>query len=332
MYWVNMKVLVTGAGGFIGKNLVEKLLEQGHDVKSLVYSEKEEEKHFLQELGSETVIGDITDKETLEGISEDVEVVINLAAQRRGWESDENTAKEVNVHGTENILDECIENNVDHFIHCSTSSIIGPVEDEPLDESSEKRDTSRVYYRTKLQGDRKVIDRMDEINATIVLPPLVYGPHDEHHLPLFEAVKEKKIHFVGKGDNLFQPTYIDDCTNGFIMCMKNEDAYGERFIIANDTPRSTKDIIYAIADSADVDINPIHFPRSISWIGYHVLETAGNILGFKPPLTRRVYDWFTENHFFDVSKAKEVLGFQPRYSLEEGIEETVEWYEENGWL
>ena len=327
-----MEVLVTGAGGFIGKNLVKELCEKGYDVTSFVYKGKKEEKTFLEEQGSNTILGDITTQEEVKGITEGYDVVINLAAQRRGWTASEKDAYHVNVLGTKYLVEDAIENGVDHFIHCSTSSIIGPVEDKPLTEESDKRDESRVYYKTKLEGDRTVLERKDEINVTVVLPPLVYGPHDHHHLEIFEAVKQDKIHFVGKGDNLFQPTYIDDCTKGFLLCIKNEETYGERFIIAYDEPRTSKDIIYSIADGFDKDISPIHFPKPLCWVGYHVLEFFGNIFNFKPPLNKRVYDWFTENHFFDVSKAKEVLDFEPEYSLEEGTKLTCEWYEENGWL
>lgn len=326
-----MNILVTGAGGFIGRNMVERLVEEGYDVTAFVY-EKNETDSLLEELGVEIIKGDITRKESVKGLTEGFDIVLNFASQIRGWTETENTSHMVNVVGTRYLIEDCMDNGVEQFIHCSTSSIIGPVEDEPLDESSDRRDRSRVYYRTKLEGEREVMSRKDDIPVTVLLPPLVYGPHDTHHLKIFEAVRDKKIHFVGKGDNLFQPTYIDDFLEGAILTIKNEDAYGERFIIGNDRPRTTHDIIYSIADGFGIDINPLHVPRSAAWIGYHVLEFAGNVFGFKPPLTERVYDWFTENHHFDVSKAKDVLGFEPEVSLEEGMRKTVEWYQENGWL
>lgn len=326
-----MKILVTGSGGFIGKNLVSRLGKK-YEIKSFLFHKQKEEMSFLKERSSEVILGDVTDERTLKGILEDIDVVINLSAQRRGWETSLNSSYEVNVLGTKNIINESIKNDVEQFIHCSTSSVIGPVQDKPLDENYNGRDTSKIYYKTKLKGDRIVLSHEDQINTTIIMPTLIYGPHDDHHLQLFKAIRDKKIHFVGRGDNIFQPGYIDDCIKGFDLSINNEDAYGEEFIIGGNKYKTTREIIYTIANVMDKDISPLHIPRPVAQIGCYASEFAGKIFGFQPKLRQRIVDWFTENHFFDISKAEEMLNFKPQVGLKEGIEKTVNWYKENDWL
>lgn len=326
-----MKILVTGAGGFIGKNFVAHLT-RNYDVKCMLYKNNTDEQSFLESKGAHVEVGDITKKSSIKNITNDVDVVYNLAAQRRGWTKNMYNSYRVNVVGTKNIIKDSINNSVKHFIHCSTSSILGPIKNKPATEDYDSYDKSKVYYVTKYLADEVVKKYAKKIKYTIVMPPLVYGPHDHHHLPIFKAVKENKIHFVGKGNNLFQPTYIDDCVKGFSQVILNKKAYNEKFIIANDQPKTTKEIIYTIAQEMDKEISPKHLPKPISKGGSYFLEGLGKIFGFKPPLNERVYDWFTENHYFDTTKAKKILDYKADFDLREGIKKTIDWYENEGWL
>jgi len=326
-----MKILITGAGGFIGKNLALKLRDK-HDIRCLVYDNEEQATNFFSRLGTEVIIGDVTDKGSLSGITEDIGVVFHLAAQRRGWSVSPDLSYQVNVLGTKNVVEESLAEPVDHFLHCSTSSIIGPVRDRPLDESYPDRDRSKLYYRTKLMGNKVVSSVSDRLNTTILLPSFVYGPHDDHHLRIFRAVKQNRLHFVGRADNKFQPTYIDDCLQAFTLAMQDKRAFGENFIVCADKVFTTEEIIFAIAQALNRDISPLHIPYLPAQVTSLLLEVIGSLAGFKPPLNQRVIDWFRENHFFDNSKIKETLGFKPQFDLKQGLEETANWYISHNWL
>lgn len=326
-----MKILITGATGFIGKNLALTLRDK-HDLRCLVYEQNREGAYFLDRIGAEVEFGDITDKESLTGITQNVDVVYHLAAQRRGWNSDPDSSYRVNVLGTKNILEESLATSIKQFIHCSTSSVIGPVKDQALDETYAGRDESKTYYKTKLAADRLVSSVSDRLNTTILMPSLIYGPYDEHHLQIFAAVRDDRIHFVGRANNLFQPTYIDDCVRAFTLTMNEQAAIGEKFIVCANRTYTSKEIVYAIARAMDKDISPLSIPYPVAQLSCLLLEGAGRLLDHKPPLNQRVIDWFTENHFFDNSKIKERLNFEPQVSLAEGMSKTVDWYRNHNWL
>ncbi len=323
-----MDILITGAGGFVGKNLVKRFADK-HDVRCMLF--KPEDTSFFKNMGVDISKGDVVDRSSLDGITDNIDIVFNLAAQKKGWVEDEKLSWDVNVLGTKNILQESIESGVGQFVQCSTSSIIGPVNDVPLNEDSKRYDTSRVYYRTKLEGERVVLSKMDEIDVTIISPTLCYGPHDFYHLPIFNAVKSKKIHFVGNGDNIHQPTYAIDMVRGFELVIGNKDAFGEKFLIGAE-PKTTAEFINTIAEELGVDIDPLHFPVSIAKAGAYILGNVGGVFGVEPRLNQKVVDFFTENHFYDISKARDVLGYETNVDLREGIRKTIEWYDDNGFL
>jgi len=323
------EILVTGGTGFIGSHLVENLIKK-HNVRCL--ARPSSDTTFLKNLGVEIHFGDITKKETLQRITKDIDIVLHLAAQMRKWSLPEEVYWDINVKGTKNILEMSLKENVDQFIHCCTTSVIGHVKGRPLNESYPFYDMRNIYNKTKAEAEKIALSHRNSIPVTVIYPDLVFGPRNFNYLPLFRAVKSKKIQFIGSGDNFHQPTFISDLIQGFMLVLKNKKAINENFIIASENPITSREMIYTIADEFDISISPLHIPLPLAKIGRFVLEGLGRMLNFEPVLTQAVIDFFNVNHAYDISKARKILGFKPKISFEDGVKITIEWYMENGLL
>ena len=322
-------ILVTGASGFIGSHLVENIVKK-HNVRCLVRVNSDTT--FLKKLGVEINIGDLTKKQTLHGITKDIDVVFHLAAQMRKWNLPENIYRDINVTGTKNILEASLKESIDQFIHCSTASIIGPFKGKPLNETYTSYNTRNVYNKTKAEAEKIVLSHKNSIPITVIYPDLVFGPRNFNYLPLFRAIKHKKIQLIGNGDNFHQPTFVSDIIQGFMLVFKNKKAIGEKFIIASEKPITSREMIYTIADEFDVKISPLHIPLNLAKMSRFVIEGLGQMLNYEPPLTQAIIDFFTVNHAYDISKAKKILGYKPRINFKDGVKRTIEWYTENNLL
>lgn len=306
------KILVTGSTGLLGQYLVKKLVRK-FEVRCIV---RNKEKTNLLPTNVEIFVSDIVRKSDCNFAVKDVDVVCHLAAQmieigipsKRYWE--------VNVVGTKNILEAAIKENVSHFIHCSSASIIGPVDKSRLDENYPYYDCSDIYKLTKMLAEKIVLNNKEKIPITIISSEFIYGPGCFHYFPLFKAIKEKKIFIVGKGDNLHQPVYVTDVVNTFLLSINNKKAIGEKFIIAGIENITSKELILKIMEKINLNYRLFHIPLWLARIASHILRIHPGAI-----------DFFTKNHIYSISKAKKILGYEPKVNIDKGIENTVKWFE-----
>ena len=136
----------------------------------------------------------------------------------------------------------------------------------------------------------------------------------------------------GKGEVLFHPSYVDDVVRGFLLCLGNPKAMGEAFIIGGEGYLTLNELCGLIAEELGVPPPGIHFPMAPMLVAATLCEKICAPLNIEPPLHRRRMSFFQNSRAFSIEKAKRVLGFEPRYSLREGLQATIAWYRDNGWL
>lgn len=325
-------VLVTGGKGFLGRHLVRSLSEMGETVR--VFSRgapKGAEKDTIQ--SNNEIWGDIRDRKAVEQAVEGADIVIHLVSNFRKGGSDKKEAYSVNVDGTTNVLDASLRYGVKRLIHCSTIGVHGNVESIPADEKS-PFSPGDLYQETKLIAEKRVWECYQKtgLPMTVIRPISMYGPDDLRMLKLFRAIKRGLFFMVGNGETLFQPAYIDDVVRGFLLCLENEKAIGEVFIIGGEEYIPLKDLVALIAGELEVSTPRLKVPLApILWLAA-LCESLCVPLGIEPPLHKRRVSFFQNNRAFTVDKAKRILGYQPQVSLEEGIQRTTRWYTENGFL
>lgn len=320
--------LVTGGTGFIGSHLVEKLVLSGREVRCLVKPKSSLE--YLKGLKVDLFYGDLTKPESLKGINEGVGTVFHLAAIARPMSIPDEIYTQVNVQGTKNLLEAFSGKNLKKFIYLSSISVVGPSRDgRPVNEKTPTNPID-IYGQSKLAAEKVVFDFIKEYQMPIVVlrPPMVFGPKDFEMLKLFKAVKTGFFPIKSNPHGHFEFCYVKNLILACLLAEKKGKT-GEIYHVSNERSYTLKEVIKSMAQAEGVNLLKFYFPNWLLKIGGSTIEFVAKIFRFHPPFSRNTVVWMTTNFWIsDISKIKEELGYRPRYSLEEGIKEAVEWYKE----
>ncbi len=332
-----MRILVTGATGFIGSHLVEKLAKEGHKIRILVKKKEEnislrnETLKILKELNVDMQIGDLEDRLSLEGITKDIDVVFHLGAIARPMAIPNRRYFEVNEKGTLNLLEVCKNKKIKKIVIMSSVSAVGPTKDGNAVNEKTRCMPVDTYGWSKLAQEKVAEKYFKEYNMPIVLlrPPMVFGPRDMEMLKLFKAV-DKRFFPIHCDKKVMEFLYVKNLVNACILAMEN-GKNGETYHITNGEHYSINEIIRAMEKAKKKRVFPIKFPKWSFVLVGGFLEILGNIFNFRPPFRHDTIKWMTEKFWYsDMSKARRELDYNPKISLEEGIRETAEYYEKRG--
>lgn len=316
------RVLVTGAGGFIGRHLVADQLRRGREVVA-VDVHTEALATLVGEPGLKIVQGDFRDEELMGPQLKDVEVCFHLASAHLETGVGETIFWDVNVAGVEAFVKRCHETGVGRFVHCSSVGVFGDIKDPPADEESPCY-PDIAYERTKLAGEKAVLayGRESGYEVTVLRPAWVYGPGCPRTEKLFRTIEKGRFFFVGNGRTLRHAVYIDDMTRAFEAAAQRDEALHEVFIIAGPRATTLRELADEIARVADVSPPRLQLPKGPVWLGCIALEAAFGVVGREAPFTRRSLKFFTGNTAFLTKKAETMLGFRAEVELAEGLETT----------
>ncbi len=324
-------VAVTGATGFLGSHLTERLLKDGYAVRILARNEEKARK--FEGRVSEIVIADIADKAAMATLVEGADYVIHLVSNFRTASGPPESYHKINVEGTKAVVDAAMAAGVKRLVHCATIGVHGNVKATPANEHSPYA-PGDLYQETKLEAQQYVESVMgkSDMEIVIVRPCSMYGPGDMRMLKMFKMLAKKTFLLIGPCTENFHAVYIDDIVDGFMLALKTPDVSGETFLIGGDRYLPLKDYIQVVADAEGAPMPWLKFPYWLFYYAAVVIESICVPLGIEPPLHRRRVRFYKNNRAFNIQKAKTLLGFSPKISLEEGMKRTVAWYKENGFL
>lgn len=321
------RALVTGATGFIGGRLATAWLRRGHAVRVLV--RRDSRAGELE--GAERFTGDLCDPASLAGVEDGIDVVVHCAGMLGKWGTAEDELRAVNVDGPLNLLRRFAGRET-RFVHLSAGGVTGPVPTKVVDETYEPRPAT-PYERTKWQAERRVLALARELGvpATVVRPTFTYGPGDPHKLALFRAVRRGRFAFIGDGESVLHPVYVDDLLAGIDLAVER-GRVGETYIVGGEHPVTKNELIFTIADALGAPHPRLRVPRRLAWTLAGLLETAGRVTGREPILTRSRVMMMGDNFGYSIHKARHELGYVPMTGLKRGIRLTVDAYVEQGLL
>jgi len=319
-----MNVLVTGGGGFIGMALIKRLNANGHKVTS--FSRREYPLHWA--LGISSIQEDIRNLDAVEDACRDKDIVFHLAAKVGIWGRYEDY-RSVNVTGTSNVIRACLNQGVKGIVFTSSSSVVFDGSDlDGIDESYPYPAKYGSYYaETKAMAERLIIEANSEDLKTISLRPhLVWGPYDSHLVPgILKRASSGRFKRIGDKEHFVDTTYIDNMVDSLMLAAealqsKNE-ATGKNYFITNGEPARIWDFVNSIIQIAGHEPVQKKIPERLAMTAAGFAEwwhKAFNIRS-EPFITRDAIREICTNHWFDISSAKESLGYEPRVSYAEGF-------------
>ncbi|MBA2565028.1 MAG: NAD-dependent epimerase/dehydratase family protein [Gemmatimonadetes bacterium] len=323
------KTLVTGASGFTGSHLASRLAREGRSVVSFVRPTSDVS--ALEESGIECRVADIRERRSVEAAFEGISDVYHVAAAYRTEHADRDEFRRVNVDATRHLLDASIAAAVRRFVHCSTVGVQGNIDDPPATEAYRVAPGDH-YQETKLEGERLALSYAGRLPLSVVRPVGIHGPGDRRFLKLFRAVDRMRFVMIGSGRTLYHMTYIDDLVDGFLLAGTRPEALGEVFTIGGARYTTLNELVGLIADVLGRPRPRLRIPMAPIHAAAVACEAVFTPLGLNPPLYPRRVEFFRNDRAFDISKARRLLGYQPRVDLEEGLRRTAEWYRRHGWI
>jgi dihydroflavonol-4-reductase len=326
-----MNILVTGGTGFTGGHLCQRLVGQGHHVRTL--SRRGSAVELLERMGVEIIPGDLCDPVAIATAVQGVESVYHIAALYRQQKGDPRQFWQINTEAVEHLLAAAVHSGVRRFVHCSTVGVHGHILQPPATEETPYH-PGDLYQESKLAGELIAQRYMREghIGVTIFRPAAIYGPRDLRFLKLFRAIQKQRFIMLGSGTVTYHLVYIEDLIDGIVACGTHDQAIGQIYILGGETYVPLNQLVAMIAEELQVPKPQIRIPLwPVYGMGY-VCEVLCKPFGIEPPLYRRRIDFFKKSRAFDISKAKHELGFRPKVSLKEGLHRTAQWYIEQGYL
>jgi len=325
------RVLVTGGGGFLGRAVVERLVNRGDQVRSLSRSVYPE----LTAMKVEQIRGDISDPDAVDRACTGMDQVFHVAAKPGVW-GDYSIYYRTNFTGTENIVNACRRHGISRLIYTSSPSVVFNGTDmEGVNESVPYPDTFHTpYQKTKAMAERLVLNAAGADLKTIALRPhLIWGPRDNHLVPRI-LDRAGRLRKVGNGKNRVDTIYIDNAADAHILAAdaleSNPGLSGRVYFISQDDPVNPWDIINGILAAGGKPPVTRSVSHRAAWLAGGLLEIIYTIfrLPGEPMMTRFVADELATSHWFDISAAKGDLGYAPRVSTEEGLKRLASWLEE----
>ncbi len=323
LYSNSMRILIIGATGFIGKNLVLKLQHRSNtNIFAIVRkTSKQKDILFLKKHNVNLIEADITNRKSLQEITQQFDVIVNCSGLLGDFRRTLKQLKHVNVEGVKNLV---AVFKTSWFIHISSAGVLGPIiggtEDSPYKPSND-------YEQSKMLAEQVV---KQHSNYVIIRPEFVYGPYDYHVLKLFKSIQNNKFRIIGSGTSFLHPTFVEDVTD-FVSSLLDSSVKNEIFLIAGEKAVSVKQFYSIIAKELNVKTNRILIPKFLALGIAQISEFIANLVLVKPFITKSQVKFFTESRKINCSKAKQQLHYNPQ-KIEIGINKTIQWYKKNGLL
>lgn len=322
-----MQILVTGGGGFVGGYIVDLLLERGYSVRSLGRSPQPK----LVEKGVDVSCADLSDAQAVSDAVAGVDAVFHVAAKAGIWGSWESFYN-ANVIGTRNIVEACKAHGVQRLVYTSTPSVVfnrqsftGEGNELPYGKA-----WLCHYAHTKAIAEQELLAANSEFLQVLALRPhLVFGPGDPHLLPrVVESVKAGRLKIVGDGTNRVDVSFVKDVAAAHLAAfdaLSDGRGAGKAYFISQGEPVEIWPWLNEVLEG-------LGQPPLKKKIALPVAFTAGALAELvwklfnksgEPPITRFVAVELAKDHYFDLSAAREELGFEPAYSMEDALSETI---------
>ena len=321
------KVLVTGATGFLGKYVVKELVEHGYQVRA--FGRNSKVGRSLENSSVSFFQGDLTKAEDVLEAFKEMDMVVHAGALSTVWGPWEDFYQ-ANVLGTKYVLEACRQTGIQRLVYVSSPSIYAAPKDQLAIKESDAPEENNLnnYIRSKLASEKLFKDYPD-VPSIILRPRGLFGIGDTSILPRVINLSQKLgIPLIGDGGQLMDMTCVENVALAIRLALEAPEAKGEVYNITNGEPRAFRDLLEESLTGLDYPIKYRKIPASLLSGIASSLEFIYKTLSLKgePALTRYTYYLLRYSQTLDISKAERELGYHPKISISEGIEQYVQDY------
>jgi nucleoside-diphosphate-sugar epimerase len=326
-----MRVLVTGASGFLGGHVAEALSARGDAVRALV-RKTSNRKHLERLPRVELFEGSVEQADRVREAVDGVDAIVHSAAILKARNADEFFA--VNVGGTSNLVDAArrLGKSLKRFVHVSSLEASGPSADGspvPVDQES----PVSTYGRSKLAAEKVVLAAKDDMPVVVLRPAAIYGPRDAEILDAFKSVQRGLFPVINGGRSKTIFVYATDCAEACLRAIDAAVPSGRTYFVddgygAIDMSQMFADIERALGKRALRAALPLPVLMTVA----RGVEAFGRITNRPVMLTREKANMLLKDWVCSSESTRKDLGWQPKVPWSEGVPRAVAWYRENGWL
>jgi nucleoside-diphosphate-sugar epimerase len=323
-----MKVLVTGAGGFVGGHVAEQLLATGHGVRLLARPTNVPRR--FAERGAEIVVGDLRDAAARADACRGCDGVVHAAALVTEVAVPDADYVRVNVEASEALTRDAARAGVRRFVYVGSTSVHRPNTGRALD-----ADTAivpdDVYARSKAEAERRVAAVAAEtgLECVTVRPSRVYGPRDESLRRVFRAIARGRFLLVGPCDAEVDFVYATEVAAALAAALER----GQGVYLVGGPERVTIERFFReVAAAVGRPLPNVRLPLAPAIAASAVIARLWTAFGREPPVAPKRFAFFENGRVVDNERARRDLGYEPVVGIAEGVRETARWYREAGWL
>src|SRR3989338_3928356 len=323
------KILVTGGAGFIGSNLINKLHKRKHKISVFDINPNHQ---FLNGLKIKRIAGDVRDYGSVLKAVEGCDYVYHLASCNLGTADEKDRIFGVNVSGTENVMKACLECKVRRVVHVSSGSALG-FKRNPNEKLTEKDCLDfkdQLYGQSKKQGEDKVQEYVSKgLDAVIIMPSYVVGAGEIEpaRFGIFQSIIKGRVKFAYPGGG--GTVAVEDLTEGMILAMEKGKT-GERHILSNEN--------LTLFDNYNMIARLLGKPRikyripKLLYYPMYIFALIIQKLMKNPPIATETVRWAFNFRYYDSTKARKELGWEPKIPLEESLRRAIGYYRKIGVL
>jgi 2-alkyl-3-oxoalkanoate reductase len=319
-------IFITGATGLVGGHTAEEAVRRGHRVRALVRPTSDT--RWLDEWGVERIVGDLEDPQALRTGVEGADWVFNCAAKVGDW-GDLKDFRRLNVEALRLLLDAACDARVGRFVHVSSLGVYEGRDHHGTDETVPPAANSLdAYTRSKTEAEALVQDyrRQRGLPAAIVRPGFIYGERDRTVIPkLLFNLRRGTFAYFGSGDQVLNCIYVKNLVHGIFLAADNPAAVGEVFNLTDGQLVTKRQFVGRVAELAGLKPPTRHIPLGLARFLANLVEGVAKLRGAKnPPLINKArYKFLGLNLDYSIEKARRVLGYEPPFTFEQGIERAM---------
>ncbi len=322
------KVLVTGANGFVGSNLVRELVHQNYRVTCLV--RQTSNLHSLTGLPVTFKYVDYHSVRSLQEAIYDNQVLFHIAAKVR--EISKKRYYNANVTLTKNLMEAIQDTSIEKCVFLSSQAAGGPRKDNSFKTELDSSNPVSHYGWSKLEAE-KVINNECPVPWVIVRPSSVFGPGDKDFLKYFQLVQKGVAPIAGLKKKYMSLIYIEDLISLLMLCMEEHAANDQLFYACDDNAYSFDEFIDTLAKVMKKKVLKVRVPIFLSYMGAWFNECKKIFTGKQAILNIQKVNEAKQRYWLcSIEKARRILHFHPEFSLEKGLIKTYKWYKEHTWL